>query len=150
MLVKNFLSKIIIYFFKIWVKKNFGGKKMFGQKKFLVKKSFWSKKFSSQKNFGVINFFGYDIAYCQLRRRLVSYVDVWSYFRFLWRNLKMAEEQMNVYPSQVTDLLKIFLAAKSCGRDAVLVLETRNGTLSTKYRSWEKEAGAPAAEEAET
>ena len=57
----------------------------------------------------------------------------------------MAEEQINVYPSQVTDLQKIFLAAKSCGRDAVLVLKTRNGTLSTKYRSWDKEAGAPAA-----
>ena len=51
-------------------------------------------------------------------------------------NLKMADNQL-------LELLKIFSAAKSCGRDAVLILETRNGTLSTKYRSWEREAGAP-------
>ena len=43
------------------------------------------------------------------------------------------------------DLLKIFLAASTRGEQAVLILESRNGTLSTKFRSLEEiVAGAPA------
>ena len=48
-------------------------------------------------------------------------------------------------PPGVMDLLRIFLAARSRGEDAVLILETRRKTLSTKYRSDENSAGAPAA-----
>ena len=43
------------------------------------------------------------------------------------------------------DLLRIFLAARSRGEDAVLVLETRNQTISAKYKSAETASGAPAA-----
>ena len=48
-------------------------------------------------------------------------------------------------PPGVMEMLKIFLAARSRGEDAVLILETRRKTLSAKYRSAEKAAGAPAA-----
>ena len=48
-------------------------------------------------------------------------------------------------PPGVMKLLKIFLAARSRGEEAVLILETRRKTLSTKYRSAENSAGAPAA-----
>ena len=47
-------------------------------------------------------------------------------------------------PPGILDMLKIFLAAKSRGEQAVLVLETKNGILTTKYRSVESNAGAPA------
>ena len=46
---------------------------------------------------------------------------------------------------EVMELLKIFLAARSRGKDAVLILETRRKTISTKYRTAENAAGAPAA-----
>ena len=48
-------------------------------------------------------------------------------------------------PPSVMDLLKIFLAASTRGEQAVLILESRKGTLSTKLRSLEEiVAGAPA------
>ena len=47
-------------------------------------------------------------------------------------------------PSKVTDVLRIFLAASARGEQAELVLETRNGMLTTKYRSSETVVGAPA------
>ena len=47
-------------------------------------------------------------------------------------------------PPRVMDLLRMFLAASSRGEQAVLVLETRNATLTTKYKSVETVAGAPA------
>ena len=42
------------------------------------------------------------------------------------------------------EVLKIFLAARSSGVQAELFLETKNGTLTTKYRSVEHLAGEPA------
>ena len=48
-------------------------------------------------------------------------------------------------PTGVLDLLRIFLAARSRGEDAILILETRKRNISTKYRSSEHAAGAPAA-----
>ena len=48
-------------------------------------------------------------------------------------------------PAGVLDLLRIFLAARSRGEDAILILETRKRNISTKYRSSEHAAGAPAA-----
>ena len=47
-------------------------------------------------------------------------------------------------PPQVLDLLRIFLDASSRGEQAVLVLETRNSTLTTKFRTVETLTGAPA------
>ena len=47
-------------------------------------------------------------------------------------------------PPRVMDLLRIFLAASSRGEQAVLVLETSKTTVTTKYRSVETLAGAPA------
>ena len=47
-------------------------------------------------------------------------------------------------PSRVLDLLKTFLAANSRGETAVLVLETKNKAVNTKYRSVDTEAGSPA------
>ena len=46
-------------------------------------------------------------------------------------------------PPQVLVLLRIFLDASSRGEQAVLVLETRNSTLTTKYRTVENLTGAP-------
>ena len=47
--------------------------------------------------------------------------------------------------SRVMDLLKTFLAASTRGEEAVKILESRNETLSTKFRSLEEiVAGAPA------
>ena len=48
-------------------------------------------------------------------------------------------------PPGVMEMLKIFLAARSRGEDAVLILETRRKTLSAKYRSAENAAGSSAA-----
>jgi hypothetical protein len=48
-------------------------------------------------------------------------------------------------PPGIIDLIGIFLAARSRGEDATLVLETRAKTISTKYKSAETSAGAPAA-----
>ena len=46
-------------------------------------------------------------------------------------------------PPRVMDLLRMFLAASSRGEQAVLVLETRNSTLTSKYKSVETVTGAP-------
>jgi hypothetical protein len=48
-------------------------------------------------------------------------------------------------PPGIIDLLRIFLAASSRGEDAALTLETRRKVISTKFRSVESNAGAPAA-----
>ena len=53
----------------------------------------------------------------------------------------MASENV---PSSILDMLKVFLAAKARGEQAFLFLETKNGTLTTKYRSVEAIAGIPA------
>jgi hypothetical protein len=45
---------------------------------------------------------------------------------------------------QVLDLLRMFLNANSRGEQSVLVLETRNSTLATKYRTVETLTGASA------
>ena len=47
-------------------------------------------------------------------------------------------------PHRVLDVLRTFLAASSRGEQTVLVLETRNCTLTKKYRNVETVAGAPA------
>ena len=44
---------------------------------------------------------------------------------------------------RVMELLRIFLAASSRDEPALLVLETRNGRLTTKYRSEEIVVGNP-------
>ena len=46
--------------------------------------------------------------------------------------------------SRVMELLKIFLAASSRGEQAVLVLETKGRTLTTKFRNVESVVGTPA------
>ena len=56
----------------------------------------------------------------------------------------MADESAQDLPHRVLDVLRTFLAASSRGEQAVLVLETRNCTLTTKYRNVETVAGAPA------
>ena len=48
-------------------------------------------------------------------------------------------------PPGILDLLRIFLAARSRGENAVLVLETRAKTIFTKYKIAETAAGEPAA-----
>ena len=48
-------------------------------------------------------------------------------------------------PPRVMDLLKIFLTASTRGEQAVLILESRNGTLSTKFRSLEDIVAGPPA-----
>ena len=40
-------------------------------------------------------------------------------------------------PPRIMEMLKIFLAASSRGDQAVLILETRKGTITTNYRSVE-------------
>ena len=48
-------------------------------------------------------------------------------------------------PHRVLDMLRMFLAASTRGEQAVLILETKNKQLITKYRSVEKKvAGASA------
>ena len=47
-------------------------------------------------------------------------------------------------PPRVMELLKIFLAASSRGKQAVLVVKTKDRTLTTKLRNVECVAGAPA------
>ena len=56
----------------------------------------------------------------------------------------MFEKLEDDLPPQVMDMLRIFLAARARGDQAVLVLESRNGTLATKYRSKENVVGEPA------
>ena len=48
-------------------------------------------------------------------------------------------------PPSVMDMLRLFLAASSRGEDVSLVLESRMGTMTTKYRCVGKVAGTPAA-----
>ena len=56
----------------------------------------------------------------------------------------MVDENSLDLPSRVTDVLRIFLAATARGEKAELILETRNGRLTTKYRSSETVEGVPA------
>ena len=46
-------------------------------------------------------------------------------------------------PERVLDVLKTFLAASSRGEKAVLVLETQQKMVTTKYRSVETRPGSP-------
>ena len=55
----------------------------------------------------------------------------------------MVDVEGNV-PPRVMELLKIFLAASSRGEQAVLVVETKARTLTTKLRNVECVAGVPA------
>ena len=48
-------------------------------------------------------------------------------------------------PPSVLDLLKIFLASRSRGEKAMLILETQNKAIKTKYRSMDTAVGSPAA-----
>ena len=56
----------------------------------------------------------------------------------------MVDQDSGGIPPRVMDLLKMFLAASSRGEQAVLVLETRHRTLTTKFWSVEKVAGIQA------
>ena len=56
----------------------------------------------------------------------------------------MVDENSLDLPSRVTDVLRIFLAATARGEKAELILETRIGRLTTKYRSSETVEGVPA------
>jgi hypothetical protein len=56
----------------------------------------------------------------------------------------MVDQCLESIPPRVMDLLKMFLAASSRGEQVVLVLETRQRTLTTKFRSVEKVAGSQA------
>ena len=47
-------------------------------------------------------------------------------------------------PPSVMDMLRLFLAASTRGEDVSLVLESRMGTMTTKYRCVGKVAGTPA------
>ena len=47
-------------------------------------------------------------------------------------------------PPKFLEMLRIFLAASSRSENAVLVLETREGTVKMKYRTVETVAGPPA------
>ena len=47
-------------------------------------------------------------------------------------------------PNTVLNMVRMFLAASTRGDHAVLILESRNKQMITKYRSVEKVAGAPA------
>ena len=51
-------------------------------------------------------------------------------------------------PPRVMEMLRIFLDASSRGEEACLVLETRKGQLTTKYRCVENVPGVPAAQTA--
>ena len=48
-------------------------------------------------------------------------------------------------PPSVMDMLRLFLAASTRGEDISLVLESRMGTITTKYRCVGKVAGTSAA-----
>ena len=47
-------------------------------------------------------------------------------------------------PVRIIEMLRIFLAARSRVEEADLLLETRTGVLTTKYRSVETVVGVPA------
>ena len=53
----------------------------------------------------------------------------------------MADVSVQDMPVRVMETLRIFLAANFRGEEAALVLETRKGVLTTKYRSVETVAG---------
>jgi hypothetical protein len=48
-------------------------------------------------------------------------------------------------PPSVLDLLKIFLASSSRGEKAILILETKNKAIKTKYMTMDTVVGSPAA-----
>jgi hypothetical protein len=54
----------------------------------------------------------------------------------------MVDQYSETLPPRVMDLLKMFLAVSSRGEQAVLVLETRHKTLTTKFKSVEKVTGS--------
>ena len=56
----------------------------------------------------------------------------------------MVDKSGEDVPPRVMEMLRIFMAASCRGEQAVLVLETRNKTLTTKYRCVETMEGAPA------
>ena len=47
-------------------------------------------------------------------------------------------------PQRVLDMVRMFLASSTKGDNTVLILESRNRQIVTKYRSVEKVAGATA------
>ena len=55
----------------------------------------------------------------------------------------MANVGIQDIPPRVLDLLRMLLSANSRNEQAVLVLETRNGSLSTKFKSVESLTGNP-------
>ena len=55
----------------------------------------------------------------------------------------MVEECLANLPERVLDMLKIFSAASSGGETAVLVLDTKNKAVTTKYKSVEPVDGKP-------
>ena len=55
----------------------------------------------------------------------------------------MADYNVQDVPLRVLEMLRIFLAASSRGEEASLVLETRKGKLTTKYRCVETVTGVP-------
>jgi hypothetical protein len=57
--------------------------------------------------------------------------------------MKMVDKSSEDVPPRVMEMLRMFLAASCRGEQAVLVLETRNKTLTTKYRCVETMAGVP-------
>ena len=55
----------------------------------------------------------------------------------------MADYSFKDVPPRVMEIVEIFLAASSRGVEASLVLETRMGKITTKYKSVESVAGVP-------
>ena len=56
----------------------------------------------------------------------------------------MVDQSSGNVPPGILEMLKIFLAASSRGEQSVLILETKDRTLTTKYRSVEVMTGTPA------
>ena len=56
----------------------------------------------------------------------------------------MVDESSGNVPPGILEMLKIFLAASSRGEQSVLILETKDRTLTTKYRRMEVMTGTPA------
>ena len=56
----------------------------------------------------------------------------------------MVDESSENVPPGILEMLKIFLAASSRGEQSVLILETKDRTLTTKYRRVEVMTGTPA------
>ena len=53
-------------------------------------------------------------------------------------------DSVQLVPNRVLDMVRMFLAPSTRGEHAVLILETKNQRLITKYRTVEKVAGASA------